>query len=101
MVMALKRVNITVDSKLHKKVQDAGLNLSGMVREKLEDHFSNHVITIAVSKQLKEKYDKMMSITNTTDEELMPYLNKAINEYLKNKKREIDSTIDSLIKKKS
>jgi len=97
--MSLKRVNITIDEKLHKKVHDSGLNLSRIIREKLEDHFSQQTITISVSKEVKHKYDQIVSLVSATDEEFLPYLDKALNDYLKHKKKVLDSRIELLLKK--
>lgn len=95
----MKRINITIDEKLYKKAHDQGLNLSGLIREKLDDYFNGNHITLSVSREMKQKYDEIYSILNLTDDELAPFLNKALNEFLKSKKKQIDSEINKLIKK--
>lgn len=98
--MSLKRINITIDQKLHKEIQERGLNLSGLVRERLEDYFSSNTITLSVSKQVKDRYDKIMSLTNSTDKEFMPFLEEALNSYLLFKKEKIDGEITALLEEK-
>lgn len=98
--MALKRVNIMIDDKLHARIQKDKLNLSAVIREKLEDHYSGHTITLSVSQKIKDKYIAMMELTNGSDKELSPFIEDALIKYLKHKKKEINSTLDTLISKK-
>lgn len=93
----LIRVNITLNEKLHKKVHTKGLNLSGLVREKLEDHFSNHTITFSVDKKLKNKYEELTSILNISDSDIQPFIDQAINEFIKVKKKELNLKMNKMI----
>ncbi|WP_419172330.1 hypothetical protein [Halobacteriovorax sp.] len=95
----MKRVNISIDESLHKKVHEDNLNLSALVREKLEDFYSESKITVSVTQEIHELYNKAMALTGGSDEELSPYISEAIIKYLANKKEDLNKEIDELLKK--
>ncbi len=58
----------------YQTVSDSGLNLSGLVRDLLDDHFSEHKITLSVSEETRKLYDLIVSNTGSTDEDVERYL---------------------------
>lgn len=70
----MKRVSLMIKEDQYKVVSDSGLNLSGLVRDLLDDHFSEHKITLSVSEETRKLYDLIVSNTGSTDEDVEKYL---------------------------
>jgi len=86
-----KRVNILIRPEQHKTVSDNGLSLSGLVRDLLDDRFSETKILLSVSKETKEMYDHVISNFGAGDLELENYLVEALDKLLIDKTKEIDN----------
>ena len=67
----------------YKQLVDMGLNVSGLVRDLVDDYMSDFKITLAVSEETRQVYDKVISNTGATDEDLERYIVKALKELLK------------------
>jgi hypothetical protein len=84
-----KRVNVLITAEQHAKVSKLGLNLSGLVRDLLDDHFSGSHITVSLSSRVRGLYDQVISNFGASDEDLEPYLAEALDRFLADKGREI------------
>ena len=78
----LKRVNITIPESYHEQVKERGLNLSGLVREALEDQLSPDKITLSVSEKTHELYMQLFQHHGATDQEFESYLTEALKKYI-------------------
>jgi len=87
----LKRINVMLRQEQHQKVMDAGLNMSGLLRDLLDDHFSEAKVTLSVSPKTKQIYDNLVSNFGVRDTELQPYLVQAMDKVLQEKMAEIDA----------
>lgn len=85
MANQFKRVNIQIRDDQHKKIIGAGLSIAGLVRDLLDDHFSEHKIVLNVSQKSKEFYDKIISNFGGTDEEIEKYFMRSLELYLRDK----------------
>lgn len=92
----LKRINVMVREDQHQAVMDAGLNMSGLLRDLLDDHFSESKITLSVSSKTKKIYDNLVSNFGANDRDLEPHLVLAIDKVLQSKMDEIDALRKSL-----
>lgn len=92
----LKRINVMVREDQHQAVMDAGLNMSGLLRDLLDDHFSESKITLSVSSKTKKIYDDLVSNFGADDRDLEPHLVLAIDKVLQSKMDEIDALRKSL-----
>lgn len=70
----MKRVSLMLREEQYDEISKAGLNLSGLIRDLLDDHFSEHKITLSVSEETRKLYDLIVSNTGSTDEDLEKYL---------------------------
>lgn len=86
----LKRISLMIREDQHKLILKKDLNVSGLIRDLLDDYFSEHKITISVTEETKELYDSVISNTSSSDEELEKYLRESLKNLLKEK---IDSMI--------
>ena len=86
---SLKRINVMLRGDQHQKVMDAGLNMSGLLRDLLDDHFSKSKITLAVSPKTKQIYDNLISNFGARDKDLEPHFVQAMDKVLQLKMDEI------------
>ncbi len=68
-------------------LSDQGLNLSGLVRDLIDDYLSEHTITISVGEQTRRLYDQIVANTGSTDKDVEIYLREALKHLLKDKVR--------------
>ena len=91
-----KRVNILVRRDQHEQVMSAGLNMSGLIRGLLDDHFSDEKIVLSVSPRVKELYQLLISNLGAEDRELEIYFLEALDTFLADKTRQIDDLRKSI-----
>jgi hypothetical protein len=87
----LKRINVMIREDQHRAVMDAGLNMSGLLRDLLDDHFSESKITLSVSTKTKQIYDNLISNFGGRDRDLEPHFVQAMDRVLQAKMSEIDA----------
>jgi hypothetical protein len=85
-----KRVNVLISAEQYAKVGKLKLNLSGLVRDLLDDHFSGSHITVSLSSRVRGLYDQVVSNFGATDKDLEPYLADALDRFLAHKAKEIE-----------
>lgn len=81
----LKRISLMIREDQHQRLNQKGLNASGLFRDLLDDYLSEHKITISVSEETKELYDMIISNTASSDSELEKYLKDSLKSLLKEK----------------
>ena len=73
----------------HQRLLDSGLNISGLIRDLIDDHLSEHKITLSVSEETRQIYSRVVSNTGATDVDLEKYIVKALKELLKGRIQEM------------
>ena len=91
-----KRVNVLIHPDQHKRVMSAGLNMSGLIRDLLDDHFSEERIVLSVSPEVHDVYQKLISNFGAEDKELEIYFLEALDKFLAEKTRQIDDLRKSM-----
>lgn len=86
-----RRVNLLIRSDQHEKVLEKGLSLSGLVRNLLDDHFSETKIVLALSKSGKEMYDSLVANYGITDHEIEPHLVRGLDQLLQERTGRINA----------
>lgn len=99
MTQSLKRVSLLLREQQYQKLNDKGLNVSGLVRDLLDDFLSEHKITINVTENTKQLYDTIISNTGSTDEDLEKYLRTSLKELLSDKIKAMQKLEQGLSKK--
>jgi 23S rRNA G2069 N7-methylase RlmK/C1962 C5-methylase RlmI len=84
-----KRVNVMITEEQYREVSDQGLNLSGLIRDLLGDHFSNDVISLQVSEDTRKVYDLLVSNTGATDRDIEVHIRRALANLLAEKIEEM------------
>ena len=87
----LTRINIMLREDQHQKVMDAGLNMSGLLRDLLDDHFSESKITLSVTPETKKIYENLISNFGGHDRDIEPHFVRVMDRVLKDKIDEIDA----------
>lgn len=85
MAKQLKRISVMIREDQYQSVNTSGLNLSGLFRDLLDDHFSEHKIVLSVTEETKELYNLIISNTGSTDEDLETYLKEGLKNLLSDK----------------
>ncbi len=86
-----KRVNLLIRSDQHDRVLEEGLSLSGLVRDLLDDHFSDSTIVLSVSAETRRLYNYVVSNFGAGDLELEAYILRALDEFLEHRQSEIQN----------
>jgi len=81
----LKRVSVMLREDQHQELASMDINLSGLVRDLIDDHLGEHKIVISVEKETRDLYDLVISNTGSSDSELEVHLKAAIKNLLKSK----------------
>lgn len=84
-----KRVNVMITEEQYREVSERGLNLSGLIRDLLGDHFSNDVISLQVSEDTRKVYDLLVSNTGATDGDIEVHIRRALANLLAEKIEEM------------
>jgi hypothetical protein len=83
--MTMKRISLMVREDQYKSIIDSGLNLSGLVRDLIDDHLSEYKITLSVTEETRQLYDLIVSNTGSTDEDVEKYLKDTLKLLLKDR----------------
>ncbi len=83
----LRRISLMVGEDQYKNLTDQGLNVSGLVRDLIDDHLSENKITISVGEETRNIYDRIVSNTGSTDIDVEIYFREALKNLLKDKIR--------------
>jgi hypothetical protein len=94
----LKRVSLLITEDQYELINNRELNLSGLVRDLLEDYLSEHKITLSVGEYTRELYERVVSNTGSTDEDLEVYLRESLLALLQNKIKNMQDLEKKLLK---
>ena len=92
----LKRISLLVREDQHEKLTALGLNVSGLVRDLIDDHLSDHKITLAVSEATRNLYDRIVANTGSTDADVEVIFKDALGALLENKIAEMQQLSDKI-----
>jgi len=86
-----RRINVLIEENQYEQVQKANLNLSGLIRDLIDDHFSDKKIQIRISKEGREFYDQAISNFGVSDEELEATFLQALDQTLAEKTAHLEA----------
>ena len=92
----LRRISLMVRADQHAALSDQGLNVSGLVRDLIDDYLSEHTITISVGEETRGLYDQIVANTGSTDADVEVYLREALKHLLRDKVRAMRKLEDEL-----
>ncbi len=85
-----------IGEKQYERIAGAGLNISGFIRDLIDDHFSSHVISLSVSKKTHDLYEKIISNTGASDEDIEPLIVEVLKKVLDDRLEKIKSLKDQI-----
>lgn len=80
-----KRINIQIREDQHTKIVDSELSISGLLRDLIDDHFSENRIVLNVDRECRDLYDNIISNFGGNDKEIEKYFMRSLELYLKDK----------------
>jgi hypothetical protein len=81
----LKRISLMIREDQYERLAKAGVNLSGLIRDLLDDYFGEHRVTLTVNPETHKLYSQIVSNTGSADTEIEPYLRSALQALLREK----------------
>jgi len=85
MEKSLKRISLMVREDQYEGLNARGLNVSGLIRDMIDDYLSDHKIILNVSEDVRQLYDEIVSNTGATDNDIEPYFKNSLQDLLKNR----------------
>lgn len=85
----MKSICLMVREDQYAKLHDMDVNMSGYIRDLIDDSLSDHIITLNVSEETKKLYDRVISMSAQGDAELEPHLRSALKSVLDSSIREM------------
>jgi hypothetical protein len=92
---ALKRISLLLREEQYEQLSRLGLNVSGLVRDLIDDYLSEHKITLSVSEETRNLYDRIVSNvagrTGSADAQVEVYFREALGRMLQDKIKEMQT----------
>ncbi len=85
----LKRISLMIREDQYDRLVKEGVNLSGLIRDLLDDYFGEHRVTLTVNPETHKLYSQIVSNTGSADTEIEPYLRSALQALLREKISEL------------
>ncbi len=82
---SLRRISLMVREDQYRSLSDRGLNVSGLIRDLIDDYLSEHKITISVGEETRNLYSQIVANTGTTDVDVEVYFREALKHLLSDK----------------
>lgn len=99
MTRNMKSICLMVREDQYERLHKLDLNMSGYIRDLIDDSLSEHVITLNVSEETRQLYDRVISMSPQGDAELEPYLRDALKNMLENSIKEMQKLHKKLASK--
>ena len=80
-----RRISLMIREDQHLRLSEPDLNMSALIRNLIDDHFSESKITLAVSEETAQLYRQVVSNSGSTDADVEPYLRAALKRMLKDR----------------
>ena len=94
----LKRISLMVREDQYTELSEAGINLSGLIRDLIDDYLSEYKITISVTEDTRKIYDLIVSSTGSNDEDLEEYFKEALKSMLSDRIKNMQEIEKKLLK---
>lgn len=78
----VKRISVLIEEDQYERLSKAQINVSGLIRDLLEDYFSDTKVTLSVSRKTRDLYEKIVSNTGATDKDIEPLLVQVLKDLL-------------------
>ena len=89
MAKDMKSICVVIRNDQYESLQDMNINVSGFIRDIIDDRLSDHTITLNVAPETRALYDQIVSTLPKGDTDLEPLLRDAL-------KKLLDARIDEM-----
>jgi hypothetical protein len=69
----------------YRNLTERDLNVSGLIRDLIDDYLSEHKITVSVGEETRNLYDQIVANTGSTDVDVEIYFREALKHLLRDK----------------
>jgi hypothetical protein len=83
----LKRISLLLRDDQYEELTRRGLNVSGLVRDLIDDWMSENKITLSVTEETRNLYDRIVANTGSTDADIERFFKTALGTMLQDKIR--------------
>lgn len=81
----LKSISLMIRNDQYQKLQEMNVNVSGFIRDVIDDRLSNHTIILNVTAEMRVLYDQIVSTSPKGDSDIEPFLRDALKALLKDR----------------
>lgn len=78
----LKSICLMIRKEQHDQLHAMNVNISGFIRDIIDDRLSDHIITLNVSPETRSLYDRIISMSAKGDADFEPFLRDALRNML-------------------
>ena len=91
-----KSICLVIRNDQYEQLQEMNINVSGFIRDIIDDRLSDHTITLNVTPETRALYNQIVSTSAKGDTDIEPYLRNALKSMLETRIKEMKSLQDSL-----
>lgn len=99
MTETMRRISLLIREDQFEKLQELELNVSGLIRDLIDDRLSASKITLSVREDTRKLYDQVVSNTGSTDGDFEEFLRAALRQMLKTKIKDMKKLEQQLERK--
>ena len=81
----LTRVSMMIRQDQHDSLREMDVNISGYIRDLIDDRLNNHTIVLSVDADTRRLYDQIISHAEKGDQDFQPYIREALKKMLEEK----------------
>lgn len=85
----LVRVSMMIREDQHNRLHTMSINVSGYIRDLIDDRLSDHTVILSVGRETKTLYDQIISHSGEGDKDFEPYIREALKKMLADKIRKM------------
>lgn len=93
-----RRISLVIREDQYQKMSADNVNVSGLIRDLIDDHYSRHSITLTVTEETRALYDQVVSKAPKGDMDIEPYFKTALKDMLKDKIHQMEELSKALEK---
>jgi len=97
MAKDLKSICLVIRNDQYERLQDMNINVSGFIRDIIDDRLSDHTITLNVYHETRELYNQIVSTSPKGDIDIEPHLRDALKKLLDERIEEMKTLQKSLL----
>lgn len=81
----MKRISLLIKDEHYAALSEKDINISGLIRDLLDDYLSDFKITLSVTEPTRNMYDKIVSNTGSTDSDIEEYFRSSLKDLLRDR----------------